>query len=90
MQEGLSGGFSGRPAARAAGVGRPRVTVREMSAVRFSFSRSINSRSLARYGSLSSLELSIADLNRQHAKDYDALGLAEYEAIEAFQRRTRP
>jgi len=47
-------------------------------------------RSLARYGSLSSLELSIADLNRQHAKDYDALGLAEYEAIEAFQRRTRP
>jgi glucosamine-6-phosphate deaminase len=47
-------------------------------------------RSLARYNSLSSLELSIADLNRQHAKDYDALGLAEYEAIEAFQRRTRP
>ena len=46
-------------------------------------------RSLARYNSLSSLELSIADLNRQHAKDYDALGLAEYEAIEAFQRRTR-
>jgi len=32
----------------------------------------------------------IAAQNRQHAKDYDALGLAEYEAIEAFQRRTRP
>jgi glucosamine-6-phosphate deaminase len=47
-------------------------------------------RSLARYNSLSTLELSIADQNRQHAKDYDALGLAEYEAIEAFQRRTRP
>lgn len=46
-------------------------------------------RSLSRYGSLSSLELNIADRNRQHAGDYDALGLAEYEAIEAFQRRAR-
>ncbi len=46
-------------------------------------------RSLSRYGSLSSLELNIADRNRQHAGDYDALGLAEYEAIEAFQRRSR-
>lgn len=46
-------------------------------------------RSLARYGSLSSLERGIADQNRAHAKDYDALGLAEYEAIEAFQRRAR-
>ena len=36
-----------RPAARAAAGGRPRVTVREMSAVRFSFSRSINSRFFA-------------------------------------------
>lgn len=47
-------------------------------------------RSLARYGSLSSLEQGIAEQNRQHARDYDALGLAEYEAIEAFQRRARP
>ncbi len=46
-------------------------------------------RSLSRYGSLSSLELHIADRSRQHAGDYDALGLAEYEAIEAFQRRSR-
>ena len=46
-------------------------------------------RSLARYGSLSSLESNVAESNRQHARDYDALGLAEYEAIEAFQRRTR-
>ncbi len=47
------------------------------------------SRSLARYGSLSSLESNVAESNRQHARDYDALGLAEYEAIEAFQRRSR-
>ena len=46
-------------------------------------------RSVARYGSLSSLESNVAELNRQHARDYDALGLAEYEAIEAFQRRSR-
>ena len=46
-------------------------------------------RSLSRYGSLSSLENNVAESNRQHARDYDALGLAEYEAIEAFQRRSR-
>jgi glucosamine-6-phosphate deaminase len=46
-------------------------------------------RSVSRYGSLSSLESNVAELNRQHARDYDALGLAEYEAIEAFQRRSR-
>ena len=49
--DGLRGGLAGRPAARAAARaaagGRPRVTVREMSAVRFSFSRSIISRWVA-------------------------------------------
>ena len=42
MPEGLSLGCGSSPAARAASGGRPRVTVREMSAVRFSLSRSIN------------------------------------------------
>ena len=44
MPEGLNLGCGSRPAARAASGGRPRVTVCEMSAVRFSFSRSINVR----------------------------------------------
>ena len=47
MPEGLSLGCGSRPAARAALGGRPQVTVREMSAVRFSFSRSINVRFFA-------------------------------------------
>jgi len=46
-------------------------------------------RALSRYGSLTSLEQSTADINRATAGHYDALGLAEYEAIESFQRRTK-
>lgn len=46
-------------------------------------------RALSRYGSLSSLELSSPESNRQNATHYDALGLAEYEAIETFQRWSR-
>lgn len=46
-------------------------------------------RALSRYGSLSSLEREVAHLNRTTASHYDSLGLAEYEAIEAFQRLTR-
>lgn len=46
-------------------------------------------RALSRYGSLSSLELSSPESNRQNASSYDALGLAEYEAIETFQRWSR-
>ena len=46
-----AGGFEGRVGGearlRCGSAGRPRVTVREMSAVRFSFSRSINSRFFA-------------------------------------------
>ncbi len=45
--------------------------------------------SLARFPALSSLEQSAPDLNRQSAKAYDTLGLAEYEAIENFQRWKR-
>lgn len=47
------------------------------------------SRALSRYGSLSSLELGSTETNRQTASNYDKLGLAEYEAIEAFQRWTK-
>lgn len=43
-------------------------------------------RALGRYGALNSLELGVAEVNRQLAGDYDALGLAQYEAIEAFAR----
>jgi glucosamine-6-phosphate deaminase len=46
-------------------------------------------RALSRYGSLSSLELGSPESNRQNARNYDALGLAEYEAIETFQRWSR-
>lgn len=46
-------------------------------------------RALSRYGSLSSLELSSPESNRQNARSYDSLGLAEYEAIETFQRWSR-
>jgi glucosamine-6-phosphate deaminase len=46
-------------------------------------------RALGRFGSLSSLELSSPESNRQNAAHYDALGLAQYEAIEAFQRWSR-
>lgn len=43
-------------------------------------------RALSRYGSLSTLELAAPETNRENARAYDALGLAEYEAIECFQR----
>ncbi|MCB1227697.1 MAG: PIG-L family deacetylase, partial [Verrucomicrobiales bacterium] len=46
-------------------------------------------RALTRFGSLSSLEQHAPERNRAHAAEYDALGLAEYEAIEAFQRLSR-
>ena len=46
-------------------------------------------RALSRYGSLSSLELASPESNRQNARNYDALGLAEYEAIECFQKWRR-
>ena len=46
-------------------------------------------RALSRYQALSSLELHTPDQNREAAKQYDALGLAEYEAMECFQRWKR-
>lgn len=46
-------------------------------------------RALSRYGSLSSLELASPESNRENARNYDSLGLAEYEAIETFQRWSR-
>lgn len=46
-------------------------------------------RALSRYQALSSLELQTPDINRQAAKRYDDLGLAEYEAMECFQRWRR-
>ncbi len=44
---------------------------------------------LSRYGALSSLEKEAPETNRENARLYDALGLAEYEAIETFQRWRR-
>jgi glucosamine-6-phosphate deaminase len=46
-------------------------------------------RALGRYGALSSLERSSPESNRQNATSYDSLGLAQYEAIETFQRWRR-
>jgi glucosamine-6-phosphate deaminase len=46
-------------------------------------------RALARYATLSSLEASAPEQNCANAKLYDALGMAEYEAIESFQRWKR-
>jgi glucosamine-6-phosphate deaminase len=43
-------------------------------------------RALSRYQSLSTVEMQTPELNRAAAKQYDSLGLAEYEAIESFQR----
>jgi glucosamine-6-phosphate deaminase len=42
-------------------------------------------RALSRYSSLTSVERGTPDQNRSSAKDYDQLGLAEYEAMETFQ-----
>ena len=44
---------------------------------------------LTRYGSLTSQEHAAADVNRESARHYDALGMAEYEAMECFQRWQR-
>ena len=44
---------------------------------------------LNRYSALSSLEKEAPETNRENARQYDALGLAEYEAIEVFQRWRR-
>lgn len=44
---------------------------------------------LSRYGALSSLEKEAPEASRENARLYDALGLAEYEAIESFQRWRR-
>lgn len=44
---------------------------------------------LSRYGALSSLEKEAPESSRENARLYDALGLAEYEAIETFQRWRR-
>ncbi len=46
-------------------------------------------RALKRYQSLTSLEQNAAATNRDTAHSYDALGLANYEAIESFQRWRR-
>jgi glucosamine-6-phosphate deaminase len=47
------------------------------------------SRALSRYAALSSLESNASEANRQNARHYDALGMAEYEAIESFHRWKR-
>ncbi len=44
---------------------------------------------LSRYGALSSMEKDAPESNRENARLYDSLGLAEYEAIETFQRWSR-
>ena len=46
-------------------------------------------RALERYGSLTSQEHGAAEVNRHSAGQYDALGMAEYEAMECFQRWKR-
>lgn len=46
-------------------------------------------RALARYQSLTSLEHDAPKINQHSAQQYDALGLANYEAIESFQRWQR-
>lgn len=43
-------------------------------------------RALTRYNSLSSLEKTAPQINQTTAQQYDALGLANYEAIESYQR----
>ena len=72
MPEGLSFGFGFSPAARAASGGRPRVTVHEMSALRFSFSFSINSRffatNVSSFAVSASRKSAIATLFRDLAK----------------------
>jgi glucosamine-6-phosphate deaminase len=44
---------------------------------------------ISRYGALSSLEKEAPETSRENARLYDSLGLAEYEAIESFQRWRR-
>lgn len=46
-------------------------------------------RALTRYQSLTAMEQDAGVINQQTAQQYDDLGLANYEAIESFQRRSR-
>ncbi len=46
-------------------------------------------RALSRYQSLTSIELDAPKTNQHTSQQYDALGLANYEAIESFQRWQR-
>ena len=43
-------------------------------------------RAVMRYQSLSSIEQEVTRSNQRTAQQYDALGLADYEAMECFQR----
>lgn len=43
-------------------------------------------RALTRYQSLTSMEGEVTKVNQHTAHQYDSLGLANYEAIESFQR----
>jgi glucosamine-6-phosphate deaminase len=47
------------------------------------------SRALTRYQSLTSIEIDAPNVNHRTAEEYDALGLANYEAIESFSRWRR-
>jgi glucosamine-6-phosphate deaminase len=46
-------------------------------------------RAIMRYQSLSSLEQTVTEINQNTAQQYDALGLANYEAMETFRRWRR-
>ena len=50
----------------------------------------LKARALTRYTSLTSLELEATKTNQGTAQAYDSLGLANYEAIESFQRWQKP
>ena len=46
-------------------------------------------RAIMRYQSLTTLEQSVTESNQNTAQQYDALGLANYEALESFRRWRR-
>ena len=46
-------------------------------------------RAIMRYQSLTSVEQEATRINQRTAEQYDALGLANYEAMESFQRWKR-
>jgi glucosamine-6-phosphate deaminase len=50
----------------------------------------LKARALTRYTSLTTLELEATKTNQGTAQAYDSLGLANYEAIESFQRWQKP